>query len=396
MFKLEYDPIQDIKIYHIYEFYDEPIIFSFYNSVGSLFLANYIDWNEESNTWLYLPVSLPEIKLIETGKLNLREAIINARSSFTYIVEEYFDGQTQYYTVPIKSINEEYLPSQDSFIEFSQGNSNLGEIEFITGKVTSSNRYVVDISLEPEGSHVNEIEASSLGNTLINFQELVEAISLKDDATNTSRIPNDIREKSKMKVTDTYAASFGIRLESDVMASMMSENDLLNKSLMKIMELLSNSNNLEISKELLTNINKKGVSKYKIFINNLIENSLDGKVKAAFPRIGDNIEVMSAEFSSKSLTRLSDSIDKFVEETSNEVTMKGTLVSYNSETTHFKFVSVDETNKGSFIGKTAQSLPKQAFEIPSIGTINLLENISSKVLTGEETKTYHLLSWEPK
>jgi hypothetical protein len=118
MNKLSTAPIKKFKIYHVYDYYDEPILYSFFNETGTLFLANFVDYDEDrTETWLYLPVSFQELKNAESGKCSLRTLILSGESSFAYI-EKQKDKISNFFIESTNNIDSSYLPEENVYIKY--------------------------------------------------------------------------------------------------------------------------------------------------------------------------------------------------------------------------------------------------------------------------------------
>lgn len=70
----------------VYEFYDKPVLFSCHNALGSIFLAVSIAEGDDSETWLYIELSLDRFQSIRSGRMDLHDAFIQVEDAFVYKV----------------------------------------------------------------------------------------------------------------------------------------------------------------------------------------------------------------------------------------------------------------------------------------------------------------------
>lgn len=390
MTTLNYNPIGTPKIYHIYEYYEIPIVFSFYSNTGTLFLANWVDYDDEQNynTWIYMPITYKRLLEIENGNISLRTAIENQEGEFVYKVFDYGDSE-QFEMISSSSISSEYLPDEDSYVEYNNPQSILtNNIEILENHVTNSNRYIIDLSFEPNSTHDEEVSADFLGNTLIDFQQLLNSLSLDRDATINSKFSPEIKAENKVKVTNTFAASFGIRLESERIANILGD-DQVGKSASYVLELLLNIDNLEQMKILLENMNKKSIYKFNSFLSNLNENKMSGKMKIALPKSGTDVEVREGKFKEEHIGKFISDLKNNISEEEHIIEKEGILAAFNSQNQRFKFIAEEDT----YSGKIDINIENESFQIPSIGTARILEKIKTNDYTRESNVTHKLMSW---
>lgn len=74
MKKLRLDTLNNAEIYHVYDYYDEPICYSIKlnNKYFMVFYADYQVFNQ-INVWLYLPVSKQILTKLEQDKFTFGE-----------------------------------------------------------------------------------------------------------------------------------------------------------------------------------------------------------------------------------------------------------------------------------------------------------------------------------
>src|SRR4051794_2134105 len=76
-----------LELVEVYEFFDKPVLASYRNTKGTLFLAVLIDETQEgAETWLYVPLSEGRFQLLRTGAVDLHTAFKEPEEGVTYEV----------------------------------------------------------------------------------------------------------------------------------------------------------------------------------------------------------------------------------------------------------------------------------------------------------------------
>lgn len=392
---LKYDPIGEKKINNIYEYYNEPLVYSFYSTLGSLFLANLVYVNDDDTIykWTYLPVTQKELYDIEHQKLTLFELYKGSTSPIVYLYKECNEG-IEYYSLLTSDLNNEYIPDADSYIDLMDTReTGLRVIESIEDKTIKSNRYIVDLSLEVNNEHEHEIDALLLGNTLIDFQELVFSANLPAATMKQAPISVMNKEHYNMKVTQTYAASFGIRMESEKIATLFSD-DPVKQSLEKIVKMFSTLEDYNNSKGYLSDYSQKSKYKFLSIIETLGKNKVDGKLSVAIPK-GDTTQVLSTRFKDEQMLRYLKKESENIVYSSEELEIEGILLAFDSKASTFKF-SAKESNFDNFYnGKLSSQVTDSISSIPKTGKALILIETKTKEFTGEQSSKYTLLKWTP-
>lgn len=395
MIELSFNPIKNIKILHIYEYYDEPITYSFYNDVGSLFLANLVDWDEEksANIWLYIQVELNEIIKLENKELTLREITMDAMDKHSYIGIE-TDTKEDFFLLEPQSIDANYIPDEGSYIVFENEKKLLSVAKNMSETLIKNNRYVLEISFEPEGKHDHEIDSRFLGNALIDTQNIISSLALPSTSNILSRYPEEIKKATQMKVTDTFAASFGIRLESNVHANILSD-DIVSKSLQKFHLLFDNLSKDEpnMNKEFYSDFNAKSMQKFNDLVEEMSEKNISGKIKIGTPLPGANTNIKESTFTVKNLKDFSILAEKNVSEKTENITVNGVLYMHDHKSKMFKIFSDSKEDELVIKGMVNDNLSDSVFIIPSNGSAKIKKTTTINNVTKKGKVTYVLLEF---
>lgn len=90
MLQLQKLPFHKKLMHKIYSFYEQPILYSFYDQNGDIYLVNLVDYDDDEHRdiWLYLPISKKELDKLETAKISLGQLMKELKSECFYLVEE--------------------------------------------------------------------------------------------------------------------------------------------------------------------------------------------------------------------------------------------------------------------------------------------------------------------
>lgn len=399
MYNIQYLPFEVYKVYKIYEFFDEPLVYSFVDRNGNLYLANWANWDEETNvnTWLYLPISKANLNKLEKKECTQRDIFEEYRNESVYVVNE--DGtEEKFYISKVYALDKDWIPGKNSYIEDInlQEESENNIYELVENTVIESNRYIVNLSLD-HGEHEKEIDSKVLGEFLIDYQNLINAVSLDRDATTRSRIPADIEEENKLMVTDTFAASFGIRLESANFANLLYDDRIVSsiKAVQKLLS-LNDQNEGELDSLLKNNFNEKAMEAYTDLLAKIHRYQTNLKSETLLPTTGMNFERNIARMDSNKSLKIINLVDNKQEIETETLTIYGELYSVNNKIKKFEFQEEAEKDQEVVVyrGDISDVLLDVIFEVPSKGlaTINIVKTINPYKHT--EKEEHVLVSWE--
>ena len=136
----------------------------------------------------------------------------------------------------VETIVEEELPDPDSYLELEYHEPTLPPREESTVfSAIRSGRDVLDISLNINDQHSNEVDAELLGEVLITTQNLAYNIG-SNALSSRGPVSKDVMLANKLKASGFFAASFGIRLKSNSQQGLFGDTDA-SSTLEKLMEL---------------------------------------------------------------------------------------------------------------------------------------------------------------
>lgn len=380
-------PVGAVKIIDVFEYYDGPKVFACESITGQKYVVNWIDTTPTSDTWFYVPVSQTRYLSLLNGQVSLRDCILRSENA---IVLEVLTPKGQCNKVEINyrevdTIVEEELPDPDSFLELERQASTLPQREDTALTAARSGRDVLDISLNVNDRHGNEVDAELLGEVLIATQNLANHIGSN---TNSSRGPiaRGVLNAYKLKASGFFAASFGVRLKSDTLQGLFGDTDASN-TLERLMELFDATSEEERFRTVVKSLNIRAIKSYYTLLNRLDNDNTQMKAEWASP---------SQKYRETSLKsgNIKKALNILIKETKSEIRqieVKGILVGVNTDLNKF---NLHTENDGYISGSIGESLKHRQFIVPVKVRAVMEQKNEIYVFTEEEKTTYTLISLE--
>ena len=143
-----------LEIVEIYEYYDQPILYSCKNAAGHLYLVVAAAEDDQYLTWLCTAVSTERLNLIRSGEIDLHDAFADSENPYTIQVRVPYEEHASVQTDSIKSdqIPEDMLPIPGECLDFETDIlPELSDVE----KIAQSRRQETEISAS-ESQTVNQ------------------------------------------------------------------------------------------------------------------------------------------------------------------------------------------------------------------------------------------------
>lgn len=107
-----------LEIVEIYDYYDQPVLFSCKNTFGDLYLVVAADENDQYETWLYAQISVDRLNLLHSDTIDLHDAFTDTEDGNVFQVKFPYDDTTPL-TEKVKSsqISEDMLPDPGEYLD---------------------------------------------------------------------------------------------------------------------------------------------------------------------------------------------------------------------------------------------------------------------------------------
>lgn len=257
-----------LEIIEVYSFYDYPVLFSCRNISGHIFVAVLIDSLEDTDVWMYAPVSSSRFQDFRQGRFELRDVFTNSEDSFVYRVKTPYNSELNAVITIIYSneISDEDLPYAGQLIHINDEH----ESEYIERLSKEKRKEILDFVLQFPQEEVTAAPIGDLGLVLTSLQETLNAIGqIKLGKAESHIIQAEVVQKTLVSLSGVFKGSFGMRLEGVSYEEDYLGESLLGQCINEFIGLINlGSNETELQAKL-SSLKKKTASKYINFLNSL-------------------------------------------------------------------------------------------------------------------------------
>jgi len=292
-----------LEVLEIYIQYNGARLLACKNQASQIFLALWVDEEDDYDLWLYMLVSLDRLQSIRTGQISLHQAFCEPESSLLYeLTYSYIHSEWSTKKVALEDLDKDFLPLEGTFLECDPETLPVISSQKVIKNAISKTREFVNLVLQPPSNrYPNEFPVSGLGGILAAFQPLIDQLSIGANKDFGFGI-KEITKKSTFNMLAASVGSFQVELASSVFEADLFGNSVLGNATNQLFDLIRiGSNADELQKFLLEanekTSNKKTAKKYSIFLESLVSSGSGIKIEWGSPTInrGGNIE---ASFSS--------------------------------------------------------------------------------------------------
>lgn len=374
--------IRDLTPVEVFDYYDCPRFYSCRDKAGQLYLVYWVDETELGSSWLYLRVSPERYGAVRRGDLPIADALSQPEDGLALLVLSCAEGFTVRQLIA-EEIDPEWMPQSHDRLELSHTSLPtclISPVE-LAQKVR---RHVLDLAFG-KTSNTYELGAGKLGRLLEAFQNTVFALSC-DRAMDVRRVPEEVKHQSELMVTELFASSFGIRLQTkgaDLFASDGTARAL--EALAKMIDALNRPNDLP---EEMHRLNILARSRFKHLVRVMVDSQVAVKADWGSP-IGSEVTARASFANLKlALKKLEASEDA----TQQIIKREARLVGVDVQSDFFALM----LDGGEIIkGKLSKVIVNKRFEVPSFVNATIEESSVVDPITDREKWSYVLLNVVP-
>lgn len=379
-----------LRLEHVIEYYDFPRLFTCINNTGQSYFALSIFDDDKQFDWLYLPVSPSRKEALLRGRLALQQAFTLPEGGYLFKVVTYSERVPPevVYLLP-EQVSQEDLPSA-SYLAAIDGS--LGDqTERPTAQVVASatRRETFDYRIFPGHPNIHEIPARKLGGVLTSTQELIDALAQAalGDATVRGPLPAELLLKTRLDVTHSFNGSFGVQFSAAQISDLL-DDSVVAKALRQLANLMSAEDSEDLLSNKLHQLKGRVTSKYRRLLKELsdLNSGLFFEWGSVNPEAGGIFELSSDQIRSAYAI-----VDRIEIAMSDEISIKGKLIGFNSRTRRYEILSSDDGK--SYSGKLADDV-RLDVPNPAIGEfyeVDLRMLIETQSSSGDELVRWILI-----
>lgn len=378
----------ELEMMEVYDFFDFPRLFTCRNKSGQVFLSISVEDADHENVFLYSAISNSRYSVLTSGRLPIRDAFAMAENENVYRVTVGSDID-RVEILPCEDIPEDWLSDPAEFIEGAQTKLHERHVESAAQIAQATRRESANFALKLPKNRT-DIASRVLGHFLTALQELVDALgqACAGEPTLKGAIPRKILDQTGFLVAQTYPSSFGIQVISEERGDLL-EDSLAGDALAKLFELMSIEADEEQLSALLHTLRGRATTKYRSFLETLIDSESDLDVQWGSPKPGRGGEYFMTREVMESTHRIVSAVEQEIGE---EIRVYGTLVGLNVRTRSYEIFGIHDKKK--YAGKVAEDAPSAIYHavLSEPYTAVLKRVIEVQATSGEERERWLLVN----
>ena len=381
-----------LELIEVYEFYDQPILFSCRNASDAIFMGVFADEDDNFETWLYAGVSPHRFNHIRSGAIDLHDAFSGVEDGVIFQIQiPHNNGQMPVSTsVSASQISDDMLPLPGECINLET--STLPELdEDIKRKSLQTRQEIISVALNFDGEFRTEAPAGVLSEILGSLQDTIDAVgeSLTESPNVRGPIPRDVLSDMQMSVIRIGAGSFKLELASTQLTDMFGESKC-GDAIQELVNLLKIGSNADELSEHLIRLKSRVAKKYALLLESLSNVVTETEIVWASPKEGRG----DSAFLPATVARETiDIIKQFKDLSEPEYDVEGTLIGVFTDNKTFGIEAQDGTPyKGKILAEAFNTASTATISERYIATIREVTSIQPVT---KETKTdYYLVKLE--
>jgi hypothetical protein len=380
----------NLKMMEVYVEFNGARLFSCRNQVGQIFLAVWVDEEEEFNLWLYALVSLQKLNSIRSGNIDLHDAFESTEDGFIYEVNlNCSNGLYEVKKVFCSEVEEECLPLQDSFLRCEAELVLPFEVSKSAQIAISKGREVMRLILDIPSRYPTEAPVLTLGSILSDLQVIVNFVGRVGTSDQKIRVA-DVNRMTEFNAFATAPGSFQIDLASSVFETDIFGNSIAGNAVDELLNLIGVGKNIELLRQKMLSFPAKTATKYSNFLKSIVQGNSSIKIDWGSPTLNRGGFVEISLLNAKEILEV---IKEIESQDAREYEVTGEL--FKVDKVKWKFGIRD--NKADYQGDILDGAKSDA------GTATISQLYIAKIrelsevipVTGVRKMTYQLLALDP-
>lgn len=331
-----------LEIIEVYEYYDQPVLYSCKNASGHFYLVVAATEDAQFLTWLCVAASTERLNLIRSGKIDLHDAFVNSENPYAIQVrvpyEEHASVQTDF--IQSNQIPEDMLPMPGECLDLeTEILPVLSDTEEI---VKFRKQEILNLILNFAVGSKTQAPIAILSNIFGKLQTVINTIGMI--CFNAPQITEEIKNSMQISLLQVRPGSFNIHLASPEVTQLdLFDHSDCGDAIEKFFELLNAENNQEKLKELLGQLRLRVAKDYTNFLQALNESVTDTEFKWTSPNPNRG---GTAYLSNSQMQEVIEILEKFQEEAPSRLTITGILIGASLRTNRFEIKTTEKTYTG--------------------------------------------------
>ena len=377
------------EIVEVYEYYDQPVLYSCQNASGHFYLVVAAAEDAQFLTWLCVAVSTDRLNLIRSGEIDLHDAFADSENPYAIQVkvpyEEHASVQTDF--IQSSQIPEDMLPISGECLDLET--EILPVLSDAEEMAKSKRQEILNLILNFATGSKTQAPIVLLSDVFGKLQTVINTIGMT--TLNSVRVTKDIRRKMQMSLSNVSVGSFKIQLTSIEITQLNPHGySYCGRVIEEFLKLLKAGDNYEQLKELLTP-KSKVAKNYIAFLKSFNGSVIDTKFEWISPNPNQG---GTAYLSASKMRETIEVLEKSHEENLSTFIINGTLTGAVLRSKTFEIKTAKKTYKGHITSKAFKTVRNAT--LGQEYTAEIQEVTERSEATDELTKPkYILLSLSP-
>ena len=374
-----------LEIIEVYEYYDQPVLYSCKNASGHFYLVVAAAEDAQFLTWLCVAASTERLNLIRSGKIDLHDAFVNSENPYAIQVrvpyEEHASVQTDF--IQSNQIPEDMLPMPGECLDLeTEILPVLSDTEEI---VKFRKQEILNLILNFAVGSKTQAPIAILSNIFGKLQTVINTIGMI--CFNAPQITEEIRNSMQISLLQVRPGSFNIHLASPEITQLdLFDHSDCGEAIEKFFELLNAENDQEKLKGLLGQLRLRVAKDYTNFLQALNESVTDTEFKWTSPNPNRG---GTAYLSNSQMQEIIDILEKFQEEAPSRLIITGILIGASLRTNRFEIKTTEKTYTGDIADEVFETV--ENITLNREYTAEIQEVTERSEATNELTKPKYLL-----
>ena len=373
-----------LEIVEVYEYYDQPILYSCKNASEHFYLVVAAAEDDQFLTWLCVAVSRERLNLIRSGTIDLHDAFADSENPYAIQVRVPYEehASVQRYFVQANQIPENMLPLSGERLDIE---TEILPVLSDGEEVAKSKRQeILNLTLNLTASSKTQAPIAILSNILGKLQGVINTIGMT--FLKSERITKDVKRKMQLSLSDVGMGSFVIQVASTKITQLDSHGySYCGRAIEEFLTLLKAGDNYEQLKELLRP-KSKVAKNYIDFLKSLNGSVTDTEFEWVSPNPNQG---GTAYLSASKMQEAIKVLEKSHEENLSTFTTTGTLIGAVLRSKTFEIKTWKKTYKGHITSNAFETVRNAT--LGREYTAEIQKIIEKNETTSEITKTKYLL-----
>ncbi|MET4781242.1 DUF6575 domain-containing protein [Glaciihabitans sp. UYNi722] len=380
----------ELEMGEVFVDYDGPRLFSLRSKTDQDYLAEWAAGLEDSDLWLYVPVSKLRLSVIRSGGLPVREAFAHPEG-FEYLVKLHFDLSIadEVSVISRSQLNDAWLPADDFHLSLKEATHPPAvSLEELARKSYQEGRARFRIEIDDPNTFASEArtrKVAALLNAVQNVFDNFGLVELDTEPHQDGRFTKQVQARMDTDVVELTAASFVIELGAAEREDLFGDSPIA-----KVSERLVNLLAVDIEPQALLNelldLKPRAAKSFRAFVNEL--DGLASSVTVASASSARNVKSQSLTY--EQINNLKSLLKELLPPEAREI--RGRMVLFAGDFENREFGLRDLFDQESYDGRVGERAVSQ---VEHATLMNVYDVVLSEYSTVEkainETKKRYVL-----